>query len=245
MRALALKHQLITRVAKWTAVAAIAAAALWLVGREGGRWVTGFAGWVEGLGALGPLAFVAGYTAATVALIPGSVLTLAAGALFGIVWGTVYSLAGATLGATAAFLVSRHLARERVERRLGRDPRVERIDRAIGREGLRIVFLLRLSPALPFVLLNYALGLTRVSLRDYLVASAGMIPGTLLYVYNGRLIGEIATLGSGAAPARGPGYYLVLLLGLLATLAVTVWVTRLARRALEEETDEPAVTRTG
>jgi uncharacterized membrane protein YdjX (TVP38/TMEM64 family) len=239
-----LKRQRITRVLKWAAVAAVAAAALWLLGREAGGWVTAFADWVEGLGALGPLGFVAGYAIATVALIPGSVLTLAAGALFGILWGTLLALTGATLGATAAFLVSRHLARERVERRLGRDPRVERIGRAIGREGLRIVVLLRLSPALPFVLLNYALGLTRVTLRHYLLASLGMLPGTLLYVYNGRLIGEIAMLGSGAAPPRGPGYYLVLLLGLLATLAVTVWVTRLARRALEEETDEPAVTRT-
>lgn len=212
-----------------------ALALLWLAGRELGGAVPRFAGWVEGLGALGPAVFVAGYVVATVAFVPGSLLTLAAGALFGLLRGTAYVLLGATLGAAAAFLVSRYLARPWVERRLAGDARFRRIDRAVGREGGRIVFLLRLSPALPFNLLNYALGLTRVRFASYLWASVGMLPGTLLYVYYGKVAGDVAALAAGAGVQRGAGYYLVLGLGLLATVALTIYVTRLARRALREE----------
>lgn len=211
---------------------------LLLGGRELLALVPAFAGWVEGLGVAGAAVFVAGYVAAAVALVPGSLLTLAAGAVFGVMRGTLLVMLGATLGATAAFLVARHLARPAVERRLGRDPRVRRIDRAIARQGFRVVLLLRLSPALPFNVMNYALGLTRVRLRDYVLASAGMLPGTLLYVYYGKVAGDVAALAAGVAVPRGPEYWAVLALGLAATLALTVVVTRAARRALQEETDD-------
>jgi uncharacterized membrane protein YdjX (TVP38/TMEM64 family) len=212
---------------------------LLLLGREAGAYVPRFAQWVEGLGLWGPIVFITGYATAVVAFAPASFLSLAAGAIFGLVEGTVYVFIAATLGASAAFLVSRNFARAVIERRIAGERRFAAIDRAVGAQGRRIVFLLRLSPAIPFNLLNYALGLTRVRFRDYLIASVGMIPGTLLYVYSGKLAGDVAALaGGGASPDKGAGYYAVLGLGLAATVIVTVFVTRIARRALREATGE-------
>jgi uncharacterized membrane protein YdjX (TVP38/TMEM64 family) len=221
------------------AVLGIAAVAgIFLFGRLVGGYLPAFAAWVEAQGAWGPVVFIAGYTIATVGAVPGSLLTLAAGAIFGITAGVGYVFVGAVAGASLAFLIARYLARPAVERRLGWDPRFERIDRAVAGQGLKIVFLLRLSPVLPFNVLNYALGLTRVRFRDYLIASLGMLPGTLLYVYSGRVAGDLAALAGGAGVAQGSGYYLVLALGLAATVTVTVWVTRIARRALNKETTD-------
>ncbi|HEU4401436.1 MAG TPA: TVP38/TMEM64 family protein [Candidatus Polarisedimenticolia bacterium] len=211
-------------------------AALVLLGRLAGGQLPGFAAWVGGLGAWGPLAFILGYIVATVAFAPGSILTLAAGAIFGLARGTLYVFIAATLGASAAFLVSRYAVRAAIERRLAGNERFAAIDRAIAREGRKIVLLLRLSPVFPFNLLNYALGLTRVRFVDYLVASIGMLPGTVLYVYYGKLAGDVASLAGGVAVAKGPGYWAVLLLGLAATIVVTAIVTRLARRALKQAT---------
>ncbi|MEP7176859.1 MAG: TVP38/TMEM64 family protein [Gemmatimonadales bacterium] len=213
-------------------------AVLVLAGRKAGALIPAFSAWVDGLGVWGPVAFVAGYALAVVAFVPGSLLTLAAGAIFGVVKGTAFVLIAATLGASAAFLVSRYLARGFVERRLEGNERFAAIDRAIGSEGRKIVFLLRLSPVFPFNLLNYALGLTRVRFADYLVASIGMLPGTLLYVYYGKVAGDVARLAGGAPVERGAAYYGVLGLGLLATIVVTTLVTRTARRALKEATDD-------
>jgi uncharacterized membrane protein YdjX (TVP38/TMEM64 family) len=193
---------------------------------------------VKGLGVWGPVVFIAGYVAATVAFVPGVLLTLAAGAIFGLVRGVLYVLIGATLGSAAAFLVARYVARAAIERRIAGNARFAAIDRAVGAEGRKIVFLLRLSPVFPFNLLNYALGLTRVRFADFLVASVGMIPGTILYVYYGKLIGDVTALAGGAAVEKGPGYYAVLVLGLAATVAVTTVVTRTARRALRDATGE-------
>jgi len=209
-----------------------------LLGRQAGGYVQGFAAWVNGLGAWGPLVFVVGYVVATVAFVPGVLLTLAAGAIFGLGRGVLYVFVAATLGASAAFLVSRYVARAAIERRIAGNARFAAIDRAVGAQGRKIVFLLRLSPVFPFNLLNYALGLTRVRFADYLVASAGMVPGTILYVYYGKLIGDVSALAGGAAVEKGPGYYAVLVLGLAATVAVTTVVTRTARRALRDATGE-------
>jgi uncharacterized membrane protein YdjX (TVP38/TMEM64 family) len=220
-------------------LAAVAAGLVALValGRTLGGYIPQFANWVESLGLLGPLVFVAGYAMATVAFIPGSLLTLAAGAIFGLLEGTVYVFIGATVGSSLAFLIARYLARQTVERRLESNPKFEVVDRAVAKEGLKIVFLLRLSPAFPYNLLNYALGLTSVRFRDYLVASLGMIPATFLYVYYGKALGSLAAVAGGAEVERGTGYWTVLALGLLATLAVTTLVTRTARRALKQEVD--------
>jgi uncharacterized membrane protein YdjX (TVP38/TMEM64 family) len=209
-----------------------------LLGREAGSVIPQFSAWVDGLGVFAPIVFMVGYAVAVVAFVPGSLLTLAAGAIFGLAEGTAYVMVAATLGAVGAFLVARHLARPAIERRIAGNARFAAIDRAVAGRGRRIVFLLRLSPVFPFNLLNYALGLTQVRFVDYLIASLGMLPGTLLYVYYGKLAGEVAALASGSAVERGAGYYAVLVLGLVATVAVTAVVTRLARRALREATGE-------
>ena len=170
--------------AAWRKLAAAAAVlgALLALGRYAGHYVPLFVAWVDGLGVWGPVVFVFGYAAATVAFVPGVVLTLAAGAIFGVVRGTAYVLLGATTGACAAFLIARYVARDAVARRIAGNARFSAVDRAIGREGLKLVLLLRLSPVFPFNLLNYALGVTEVRFRDYALACVGMLPGTLLYV---------------------------------------------------------------
>ena len=222
------------------AIGLLALAALWFVAREVGDAIPRVAAWIEGLGFWAPVIFIAAYAASVVALVPASILTLAAGAIFGLLKGTVYTVVAATLGATGAFLVARHLARGVVSQRIAQNPRFASIDRAIGGQGLKVVFLLRLSPVFPFSLLNYALGLTGVRLREYALASLGMIPGTLLYVYYGKLIGDVAALAGGAAVERDAAYWAVLVLGLIATVAVTTVVTRAARRALKEEVPDAA-----
>jgi uncharacterized membrane protein YdjX (TVP38/TMEM64 family) len=221
------------------AVVGIAAGALLFYwGRAAGAYLHGFALWVEGLGVWGPAVFILGYIAATVAFVPGLILTLAAGAIFGLARGVAFVFVGATIGSAAAFLVARHAARRAIERRLEGSRKFAAIDRAIGGHGFRIVLLLRLSPAFPFNLLNYALGLTRVRFTDYALASIGMLPGTFLYVYYGGVIGEVAALAGGAPVEKGAGQYALFGLGLAATIVVTIFVTRLARTALAEATGE-------
>jgi len=207
---------------------------LLLLGRQAGAAIPRFAQWVEGLGAAGPVVFIAGYALAVVAFVPASLLTLAAGAIFGLGAGVVYVFTAAFAGSCLAFLVSRYVARSAVEQRIRGHAAFAAIDRAVAEQGRKIVFLLRLSPAFPFTLLNYALGLTRVKFSDYAVAGAGMLPGTFLFVYYGKLAGDVAALAGGAPVEKGPAYYGVLVLGLVATIAVTTVVTRIARRSLRE-----------
>jgi uncharacterized membrane protein YdjX (TVP38/TMEM64 family) len=212
-------------------------AALLYLGRSAGGYIPVFAEWVDGLGALGPIVFIVGYALAVVGFIPGSLLTLAAGAIFGLAEGTVYVFVAAVLGSTLAFLLARHGARASIERRIEGDERFAAIDRAVGAEGRKIVFLLRLSPVFPFNLLNYSLGLTQVKLVDYLIASFGMLPGTLLYVYTGKVAGDVAAVAGGGVGEKGAADWAVLVLGLAATAIVTVIVTRIARRALAAATE--------
>ena len=187
---------------------------------------------VSDLGPWGPIAFLLVYVAATVLLLPGFILTLGAGFVFGLGWGTALVSASSTLGATASFLVGRYLAREWVAGKMRAFPRFAAVDEAVAQEGWKIVGLTRLSPVFPFNLLNYAFGITRVKLRHYVPASwLGMLPGTVLYVYIGSLAGDLATLGA-EGRARTPQEWAFYVVGLLATAAVTIQVTRLARRAL-------------
>lgn len=213
----------------------VALAALFLLGSKVGDVLPRFTAWVQGLGVWGPVAYIAGYVLATVLFAPGVILTLASGVIFGLFWGTVYTVIGATLGAACAFLVARYLARGFVERRLAERPRFQAIDRAVGRQGFKIVFLMRLSPIFPYNLLNYALGLTRVRFSDYLLACVGMIPGTLLYVYYGKALGSLAAVASGTELQKGAEFWVFLSLGLVATIVVTTYITRIAGRALRQE----------
>ena len=218
------------------AIGLAAVAALILLGRAAGGYIQPFAAWVEGLGIFGPVVFILAYAAAVVAFVPASLLTLGAGAIFGLGPGTLYVFVAATLGSCMAFLVSRYAARAAVERKIEGNDKFAAIDTAVAAEGRKIVFLLRLSPVFPFNLLNYALGLTKVSFADYAMASFGMIPGTLLYVYSGKIAGDVASLAGGGGVERGAGYWAVLALGMAATVAVTIVVTRTARRALDRAT---------
>ena len=187
--------------------------------------------WIGKLGPWGPVIFVALYVVATVCLIPGSVLTLGAGAVFGVALGSVCVSISATLGATAAFLVGRYLAREAVARRIENNDKFSAVDRAVGQEGWKIVLLTRLSPIFPFTLLNYAFSLTRVKLRDYILASwLGMLPGTVTYVY----LGSLVNVGAGHRKLT-TGECVIYGVGLLAAVTVTLVVTRVARRALAKK----------
>src|SRR5947199_7173169 len=187
--------------------------------------------WIGKLGPWGPVIFVGVYVVATVFFVPGSVLTLGAGAVFGVCLGSVCVSISATLGATAAFLVGRYLARDAIARKIEKNEKFATIDRAVADEGWKIVLLTRLSPVFPFTLLNYAFGLTRVKLSHYVLASwLGMIPGTVMYVY----LGSLVNIGAGHRQLT-TGEWVLYGVGLLATVVVTVFVTRLARRALAKK----------
>lgn len=197
--------------------------------------------WIDSLGPIAPLAFILLYIVITVAFLPASVVTLGAGVVFGVIKGSLLVFIGAMLGATAAFLVGRYGARDWVARKIAGNQKFRAIDDAIGREGRKIIFLVRLSPAFPFNLLNYALGLTQVSLKDYVLGTVGIIPGTIMYVYLGSLFGSLATLGTGEDlqdPQAASVKWTLRIIGLLATIAVTVYVTRIARKALQEAVPE-------
>jgi uncharacterized membrane protein YdjX (TVP38/TMEM64 family) len=190
--------------------------------------------WVQGLGATSAIAFIAIYVAVTLLFLPAALLTLGAGVVFGVVAGSIYVFVGATIGATLAFLIARYLARGWVERRIAGNEKFRVIDRAIARAGFKIVLLTRLSPLFPFNLLNYALGVTKVSLKDYLLGFVGMIPGTVMYVYIGSLAGSLAIDTAGQSPETQITQLALKIIGLIATVAVTVYVTRIARLALQE-----------
>ncbi|RZM75196.1 TVP38/TMEM64 family protein [Leptolyngbya iicbica] len=189
--------------------------------------------WVDSLGLIAPIAFIGLYVIVTVAFIPASVVTLGAGVVFGVVKGSLYVFIGAMLGATAAFLVGRYVARDWVSKKVASNEKFKVIDEAIAREGRKIIFLIRLSPAFPFNLLNYALGLTKVSLKDYVLGTTGIIPGTIMYVYLGSLAGNLATLGTGETPSNPTITWTIRIVAFIATVAVTVYVTRIARQALQ------------
>jgi len=190
---------------------------------------------IHSFGAAAAIVFILIYAVSVVALIPATVLTIAGGAVFGLVKGALYSFIGGVIGSTGAFLLGRYGARRFIERWVGATPRFSAIDRAVAARGWWIVFLLRLSPAMPFNLLNYALGLSGVTYRDFLVASIGMIPAIVMYTYYGKVVGDVAALAAGVAPPRGTEYYLLLIVGLLAIVVSTTMITRAARRAVERQ----------
>jgi uncharacterized membrane protein YdjX (TVP38/TMEM64 family) len=211
-------------------IADIAVALMFLPFRE---WFGQLESYVQSLGAVAPLAVALVYIAATVLLIPGSALTIASGTLFGLRMGFLVVFTGANLGALCAFILARTYLREKVARWAEGNPKFRALDRAIGDQGFRMVFLLRLSPAFPFTLLNYLLGLTAVRPGAYVLANLlGMLPGAFLYVY----IGAAARDALAGQVDGTVAFYqqIVKYLGLLATVAVVVIVTRLARKALRE-----------
>lgn len=188
--------------------------------------------WVAGLGVWGPVVLAAVYVVATILFVPGTILTLAAGAVFGLPVGMVAVSIGSTAGASLAFLIARYAARDKIAAMASKNRRFGAIDRAIGEGGWKIVALLRLSPAIPFNLQNYLYGLTPIRFWPYVLTSwIAMLPGTFLYIYLGHVTG--AALDPDRE--RGWGEWAMLVIGLLATVAVTVYVTRLARHKLQEQ----------
>lgn len=190
--------------------------------------------WVGTLGPWGPVIFVGIYIVSAVLLIPGSVLTLGAGVVFGLLNGIVIVSVASTAAATVAFIIGRYLVRNAVARKIEGNEKSAAIDRAVAAEGWKIVLLTRLSPVFPFTLLNYTFGLTQVKLGHYILASwIGMLPGTAMYVY----LGSLAKAASGER-SRTTGEWVLYGVGLLATVAVTIFVTRIARNALARKIGE-------
>src|SRR5216117_1839841 len=190
------------------------------------------------MGTTGILIFIGVYALATVLLAPGSVLTIGAGFAFGLWKGFIAVSAGATLGAAAAFLVARFIAREKVEAIAKGNEKFRNIDHAIGKQGAKLIFLLRLSPVIPFNLSNYFYGLTGVKFWPYVFASwLGMMPATFLYVFIGTA-GKAAVSAAGGEPMKhGWQYWTFVSLGLAATIVVIIWVTKIARDALKKTAD--------
>jgi len=198
--------------------------------------------WIEGQGKAGPVIFIVVYALATTLFIPGSVLTLGAGVVFKVFWGTVYVSIASVAGATLSFLIGRYVARGWVEKKIEAVPKFAAVDAAVANEGWKIVALTRLSPVFPFVFLNYAYGLTKVSLPAFVLASwIFMLPGTVLYVYLGSIAGDVATL-EGGGEANATGQWIFKIVGILATILVTVYITKIAKKALAERvpTDDAA-----
>lgn len=200
------------------------------------QYLGDFLAWTQSLGVAGPIVAGASYILAAIFLIPGSVLTLGTGFAFGLLAGTIAVSIGATLGAGAAFLLGRTMLRDAVEARVQKNPRFAAIEEAIAGQGFKIVLLTRLSPIFPYNFLNYAFSVTKVSFRDYFLASwIGMLPGTLMYVYLGSVAGDLAAIVAGETEG-GLAQTLLLVVGLIATILVTVLITRIARRALAQRT---------
>ena len=200
-------------------------------------WLAAFFAWVQANPTIAWAVFIAFYVGAVVHMLPGSLLTLGAGYLFGLGYGFAIVSFASTVGATCAFLVGRFFARQWVASKLSAMPRFSALDRAVGARGALVVLLTRLSPAFPFTLLNYALGLTQVPLKTYLLVSwLGMMPGTLLYVYLGSIAQNLTAVFSGEL-AESPVGNTLLYLGLAATLALTVLITRFASGALDQHLD--------
>lgn len=221
----------------WKWVAALAVVVALLVVRSYlpiTDWLNAFNDWVAGLGTKGIAVYIVVYVAATVLFVPGSILTIGAGFLFGVVMGTAVVSVGSTVGASLAFLISRYFARDWVAAKAEASPRFGAIDRAIGQQGWKIVGLLRLSPAIPFSLSNYLYGLTAVRFVPYVLASwVGILPGTVLYAYLGAA-GKAGLQAAAGGEGKSPQEYAFLAIGLVATIAVTVLVTRIAQKALKE-----------
>jgi uncharacterized membrane protein YdjX (TVP38/TMEM64 family) len=187
------------------------------------------------VGPWAPILFTLIYIVAAVTLAPAFFLTVAAGAMFGVWRGSVIVFVAASLGASVVYVLGSRLARLSWMQRVTRDPRVAAVQAAIRSESLWIMFLLRLSPLVPYNILNYALALSGVRYVDFLVALIGMIPAIIMYTYYGKVVGDVAALAAGVSPPRGPEYYALLVAGLIAIIASTTMITRAARRAMERQ----------
>jgi uncharacterized membrane protein YdjX (TVP38/TMEM64 family) len=190
---------------------------------------------LQDLGPWAPVLFVLIYIVAAVVLAPAFFLTVAAGAMFGVWRGSIVVFIGASLGASAVYVLASPLSDSAFMRRLTRDSRVAAVRSAVKAEAVWITFLLRLSPLIPYNILNYALVLSGVRYRDFALGFLGMIPAILMYTYYGKIVGDVAALAAGVAAPRGPEYYAMVIVGLIAVVISTTMITRAARRAIEKQ----------
>ncbi|MHC4365123.1 MAG: TVP38/TMEM64 family protein [Planctomycetota bacterium] len=198
------------------------------------QWLVKALEWINSLGVYGPVFVVVFYIAACILFLPGSILTLGAGFIFKLIAGTITVSIGSTLGACAAFWVGRTFARNWVSSKISGNEKFTAIDNAVGRQGFKIVLLTRLSPVFPFNLLNYSFGLTKISFWEYALASwIGMLPGTVMYVYFGAGLRSLADAATGNVETGTAGR-IFFWFGMAATIVVTVFVTRIARKALRQ-----------
>jgi len=200
-----------------------------LLGRMVSPWLPGFATWVHSLGVWGPVVFVSAYVAVVVLMLPAFLLIMAGGAVFGVTEGSLLSLVGALLGGTAAFLIGRHYARAMVEQRVKSNRTLSALDRVIGEDGLKLVFLLRLSPAVPYVLSNYALGITRVRLRDFFIGTFGLVPIVVTYAAYGSASGTTSSVDGSAAVSP-----LMFTVGIMVTVLLGLLLASMVQKALRE-----------
>jgi len=188
-------------------------------------WLREFQAWVAHLGALGYVVYTLGYGVIGI-FFPASILTLGAGALFGVVGGTIVVVFGATMAAALAFLLARTILRKRVEAMAAKNPTFRAVDRAIAREGPKIVVLIRLSAVFPFLFVNYAFGLTGIRFAPYVVSTFfGILPTTVAFVYLGAAGAAVAT--------QHDARTIITLVGALVAVGVSVYVGRLAARAIK------------
>jgi uncharacterized membrane protein YdjX (TVP38/TMEM64 family) len=196
-------------------------------------WLTPVVLRVVELGPWAPVLFVLIYIVAAVTLAPAFFLTVAGGAVFGVWQGSLLVFMGASLGASAVYALASPLASIRWMRRVTSDHRVAAVRNAVAGGGVRVMLLLRLSPLVPYSILNYALALSGVRYADFLVALLGMIPAIVLYTYYGKVVGDVAALAAGVSPPRGLEYYVLLAVGLVTVVVSTTMITRAARREME------------
>jgi uncharacterized membrane protein YdjX (TVP38/TMEM64 family) len=197
-------------------------------------WLATLVRQLADMGGWAPALFILLYVLAAITLAPAFLLTFSAGAIFGLWRGTVLTYLGAVLGASAVYALAAPLARTRVLRWIDRDPRVAATRKAVVNDSAWIMFLLRLSPLVPYNLLNYALSLSGVRFRDYLVALLGMLPAIIMYAYYGKVAGDVTRIAAGVSPPRGAEYYAMMLVGLIATFAATHLIGRAAKKAMAE-----------
>lgn len=188
---------------------------------------------IGSMGPWAPVLFVVAYVISSIFLAPVFLLTIAAGAIFGLWRGTLLVFVTKVLSSSVVFGLASPLSRSRLVRWADRDPRVAAVRRAVADDGVWVMFLLRLSPVVPFVLLNYALALSGVRYRSFVIAMTGTLPAIIMYVYYGKIIGDVAKIAAGVSPPRGAGYYVLLVTGLIATILATTSITRASKRAFD------------
>ena len=225
-------NNLTLNIIKWTSLLLIAVAVLIIMRTVSEPLIEPLKAWIEDLNVLGPIVFGIIYIIATIAFVPGLILTIAAGALFGLVRGTIVVSISSVIGASLAFLIARYLARKRVEAKAKESGKFAAIDEAIDEGGWKIVAMLRLSPAVPFNLQNYLYGLTSIKFWQYVLTSwIAMLPGTFMYVYIGYIGQQAATEDTAKT-----GQLVLTIIGFVATALVTVYITFLAKKKLDEQT---------